>query len=117
MATTSERGYGWAHQRLRAALLAALVPGSPCPRCHQPMWPRAQDLDLGHVEGSGKTMYEGLQHSTCNRSSGARFGNQLRGRDGSVTRRRQRSRRGSRWRWTPDGWQPPPEQPQRSRRW
>jgi hypothetical protein len=105
---TTAKGYGWSHQKLRAALLRALVPGSPCPRCHQPMWPGIQALDLGHVEGSGKTKYEGITHATCNRSSGAKFGNQLRGRDGSVTRARQRWRR----RW------PPPEEPSpRSRRW
>jgi hypothetical protein len=109
MATTTERGYGWQHQRLRAALLAELIPGSPCPRCHQPMWPGAQDLDLGHIEGSGKTMYEGITHASCNRRSGARYGNRLRGRDSSVTRRRRR--------WRPP-WPPPEEPPSpRSRRW
>jgi hypothetical protein len=107
MATTTERGYGWQHQRLRAALLRALVPGSPCPRCHQPMWPAVQDVDLGHVEGSGKTAYLGILHASCNRRDGARYGNQLRGRDGSTTRRRRRWRR----------WPLPEEPPRRSRRW
>jgi hypothetical protein len=110
--STTTRGYGWTHQQLRAALLRALAPGSPCPRCGQPMWPGLQALDLGHVEGSGKRLYEGLQHAKCNRSSGAKYGNQLRGRDGTVTRNRQR--------WRRRGWRPPedpPPPPARSRRW
>jgi hypothetical protein len=74
MASTTAKGYGWQHQKLRAALLRALVPGSPCPRCNQPMWPGIQALDLGHEDGSGKTRYVGLEHATCNRVAGAKFG-------------------------------------------
>jgi hypothetical protein len=108
MASTTAKGYGWQHQKLRAALLRALVPGSPCPRCNQPMWPGIQALDLGHEDGSGKTRYVGLEHATCNRVAGAKFGNRLRGRDGTITRQRERRRR----RW------PPPEPPSpRSRKW
>lgn len=75
--TTTTRGYGWTHQKLRAALLAALIPGSPCPRCHQPMWPGAQLLDLGHLDGD-KTRYAGLEHSRCNRQAGGREGHRRR---------------------------------------
>jgi hypothetical protein len=105
--STTTRGYGWHHQRLRAALLQILIPGTPCPRCHKPMWPGLQALDLGHVDGD-KTRYTGLEHARCNRRAGAAYGNRLRGRDGTVTRNRQRWRR----RW------PPPEEPRpRSRPW
>ena len=114
--TTTERGYGWQHQQLRVALLATYSPTDPCWRCSYPLGPIPELLDLGHVDGD-KTRYRGLEHRWCSRSAGARRGNELRGRDGSVTQRRQRFRRGSRWRWTPDGWQPAPEQPRRSRRW
>lgn len=105
MASTTQRGYGWRHQQIRAALLKMLVLGSPCPRCGKPMWPAVQQLDLGHVDGD-KTRYTGLEHAACNRKAGAKYGNQLRGRDGSKTRRRRR-------RW------PPPEEPspRRSRQW
>jgi hypothetical protein len=110
VANTSQRGYGWPHQQLRATLLRALVPGSPCPRCRQPMWPELQALDLGHVDGD-KTRYSGLEHSRCNRRAGATYGNLLRGRDGTATRQRQRRRR----RWPPP--EPPPQPSPRSREW
>jgi hypothetical protein len=108
--TTTARGYGWTHQKIRAAMLATLVPGSPCPRCSQPMWPGLQALDLGHADGD-KTRYTGLEHAACNRRAGAKYGNQLRGRDGSVTRARRRWRR----RWPPP--EPEPPASPRSRRW
>jgi hypothetical protein len=116
MATTTQRGYGWQHQQLRAALLASYHPEDPCWRCGHALGPWPELLDLGHVDGD-KNRYAGLEHRWCSRRAGAKYGNRLRGRDGSVTRRRQRSRRGNRWRWTPDGWQPPPEEPRRSRVW
>jgi hypothetical protein len=116
VATTTERQYGWQHQQLRKALLAVYHPAQPCPRCGQPLGPDPSWIDLGHVEGSGKTAYEGLVHARCNRSGGAKYGNLLRGRDGSKTRQRQRRRRGRGWRWTPDGFKPA-SPPTTSRRW
>jgi hypothetical protein len=106
---TTAKGYGWQHQKLRAALLRALVPGSPFPRCQQPMWPKLQALDLDHADGD-KSRYLGLSHATCNRSAGSRYGNQLRGRDGAVTRAPRRRRR-----WPPP--EPPPQPSPRSRKW
>jgi hypothetical protein len=113
--TTTERGYGWQHQQLRVALLATYSPTDPCWRCSYPLGPIPELLDLGHVDGD-KSRYAGLEHRWCSRSAGAKRGNQLRGRDGSVTRRRRR-------RWPP--WPPPqeppppppPPPPRRSRRW
>lgn len=65
-----QRGYGREHEELRAALLAALVPGSPCYRCGEPMWPDSQDIDLGHTED--RSGYRGLEHARCNRAAGGR---------------------------------------------
>lgn len=36
-------------------------------------------VDLGHVDGTNKTAYQGLEHRHCSRSAGARLGNQMRG--------------------------------------
>jgi hypothetical protein len=36
-------------------------------------------VDLGHVDGTAKTMYQGLEHRRCSRSAGAALGNRMRG--------------------------------------
>jgi hypothetical protein len=46
-------------------------------------------VDLGHVDGTRKTMYQGLEHRYCSRSSGATLGNQMRG----ITRHPDRAAR------------------------
>lgn len=65
--------YGEEHRRIRAALLAAFVDGQLCSLCKEPMF-RTQKLDLGHVSDSaGRSIpgrWAGLQHATCNHSSG-----------------------------------------------
>lgn len=38
------------------------------------MWPW-QQMDLGHIDGSGKQAYAGLEHMQCNRAAGARLKN------------------------------------------
>jgi hypothetical protein len=111
MASTTQRGYGWAHQQLRAALLATYSPAAPCWRCCLPLGPYPELLDLGHIDGD-KTRYAGLEHRRCSRSAGAKRGNQLRGHDGTTTRRR---RRGN-VRWTPYGFRPADDDVPRSRR-
>ena len=68
--TTTERGYGWQHQQLRAALLAAYSPADLCWRCRRPLGPDPSLLDLGHEDGD-KTRYRGLEHSACNRATNA----------------------------------------------
>jgi hypothetical protein len=65
-APTATRGYGSAHQRLRAALVAALDPWQPCPRCGEALGPDPDRLDLGHVDGD-RSRYSGLEHRECNR--------------------------------------------------
>lgn len=68
-AGTTQRGYGWAHQRARAKALKDLADGQPCPRCGQPMWrSQARTLDLDHTDD--RTGYQGLAHGRCNRRAG-----------------------------------------------
>lgn len=71
--TTTERGLGWAHQKRRAALLAAHVDGTACPICRRPMH-TGQGLDADHTVPRSKvgTAADRLAHATCNRSRGDR---------------------------------------------
>lgn len=66
-ASTTERGYGAAHQKLRAQLIAALDPDQPCPRCGEPLGDDPSVLDLGHTDA--RDGYSGLEHDKCNRSA------------------------------------------------
>jgi hypothetical protein len=75
--TTTARGYGTPHQKLRKQLIAAFTPGQPCARCGQPIWNPAE-ADLGHTDD--KMAYTGLEHQRCNRADGPRRGNKLRRR-------------------------------------
>lgn len=85
-ASTSARGYGYAHQKIAAALLAAWQPGDLCTKCGRPMWQRwrlrgdgvlVSAIHLGHTDD--RTGYEGLQHDNCNLRDGAVRGNRARG--------------------------------------
>ena len=71
---TADRCNTAAHKAARKRALAWFRPGTPCPRCGQPMWPW-QPLDLGHVidRWRGGTIADGvrLEHRQCNRSAGA----------------------------------------------
>lgn len=72
--STTRNDYGYAHQRLRAALLPSAI-GRPCPRCGQTMRP-GEPLDLDHTDN--RAGYRGMCHSTCNRAAGARKTNAAR---------------------------------------
>lgn len=79
--TTTQRGLGHDHQSERQRQLRELVPGTPCWRCAQPMWPY-QELDLDHVTdryfgGAGGLAV--LAHASCNRSAGGKLGSQIAG--------------------------------------
>ena len=87
-ASTTARGYGAEHQKLRATLLPRAY-GQPCPRCGRPML-EGQDLDLGHTED--RTGYNGIEHADCNRRAGARKGNRKRGRRRAWTKAQTASR-------------------------
>lgn len=77
--TTDRSAYR--RQQMRTILLRTWTPGDPCPRCGRGMW-NADGLDVGHVVpfALGGTFADGaqLEHSSCSRSAGARFGNKLR---------------------------------------
>jgi hypothetical protein len=78
--TTAQRGLGAAHVADRKRLLARHRDGDPCWRCGQPMY-KWQELDRDHVVDralGGTTGPAVLAHRSCNRSAGARLGNQLR---------------------------------------
>lgn len=64
---TDERGYGRAHQQLRAALLPDAY-GRDCPKCGAVMM-RGDTLDLGHTDD--RSGYTGMEHASCNRRAGA----------------------------------------------
>lgn len=65
--STSERGYGLAHQVRRRAELARYSPSDPCPRCGRPLGADRAALDLGH--GPNQVGYSGLEHASCNRGA------------------------------------------------
>lgn len=77
LASAAARGYDYEHVKLGRAARAALVPGTPCPRCGEPMTPD-QALDLDHTDD--RQGYLGLSHASCNRSHGATLGNRMRAR-------------------------------------
>lgn len=85
MASTSGRGYGSDHQRIRKALLAEAY-GQDCHHCGEPMLP-GQALDLDHT--ADRTGYRGFAHASCNRSEGARRGNAKRRRSKDLKTSRQ----------------------------
>jgi hypothetical protein len=65
--STTQRGYGDEHQRLRAQLIATYSPDDPCARCSEPLGDDPDVLDLGHIDGD-PTRYSGLEHRECNRA-------------------------------------------------
>jgi Recombination endonuclease VII len=62
-APKGERGYGYAYQKLRKALLPSAY-GTPCVRCGQPMLP-GQKLHLDH-DDYDHTKLRGFAHAECN---------------------------------------------------
>ncbi len=73
--TTTQQGYGSQHQQLRARLAPVVALGTtPCVRCGLLIRP-GQAWDLGHVDGSGKREHAGPEHTSCNRSAGAKLRN------------------------------------------
>lgn len=69
--TTTQRGYGTTHQRLRTQWRARIDQGGvTCTRCGQPIHKHAP-FDLGHND-TDRTKYNGPEHPECNRSAGGR---------------------------------------------
>lgn len=72
--TTTERGYGAAHQAERERWRPHVEAGRVvCWRCGQIIAP-GQPWDLGH-DDRDRARYRGPEHPRCNRAAGARKGN------------------------------------------
>lgn len=101
--SAAERGYGPDHRKRVTAAKAAWWPGQPCARCGRPITSLTMvdrrgrivsAVDLGHVDGSGKRLYQGLEHRYCSRSAGQRMTTAiLNGRSGGQQRQWATSRR------------------------
>ncbi|MFF0816146.1 hypothetical protein ACFYVR_13485 [Rhodococcus sp. NPDC003318] len=76
--SAAARGLGYAHRQQRERLLRALVDGTPCWWCSQPlrrqpdMNPDGQPLEADHTlaRSRGGTRADRLLHSVCNRERG-----------------------------------------------
>lgn len=71
-ASTTARGYGYAHAQARRQYAAAHDPAHPCTRCGRPLGPMGPHLHLDH--NRDRTGYLGFAHGSCNRTAGAREG-------------------------------------------
>jgi hypothetical protein len=69
--------YDHAHRVLRAAAVAAFIPGQACSIGGEPLYCHPRFLDLAHDHINGG--YLGLACRRCNRAEGARRGNWRRG--------------------------------------
>lgn len=69
LATTTERGYGYAHQQARKAWAKRHRPSDPCARCGLPLGPMGSHLHLDH--NADRTGYLGFSCGDCNRRAGA----------------------------------------------
>lgn len=71
MATTTQRGLGWEHQKQRKRLLAKHRDGDLCGHCGEPMF-KSQPLQADHTipRSLGGAKADRLLHSWCNESRG-----------------------------------------------
>jgi hypothetical protein len=64
-----KQGYGAQHQAYRRQLAPMVEAGLVrCARCGE-LIEAGASWDLGHVDNSGKTAYQGAEHSRCNRGA------------------------------------------------
>jgi hypothetical protein len=81
--TTTQRGYGHAHQQLRARWKPTVDAGQAlchaviCLKPTRQIWP-GTPWHLGHTPD--RTAWTGPEHEQCNESEAARRGNRMRGR-------------------------------------
>jgi len=67
-ATTSRRGYGARHQRIRRALQPLVAAGLvTCARCGLRIHP-GESWDLGH-DDLNRALHRGAEHQRCNRAT------------------------------------------------
>jgi hypothetical protein len=88
--TTTQRGYGHAHQRLRKKAAGRVAAGlENCWRCGKPIHPD-EDWDLGH-DDHDRSITRGPEHLKCNRGTKSRQPQRKRSAEahpGLVPRRR-----------------------------
>lgn len=69
--TTTERGYGVEHQRLRRQLARLVAAGGAvCVRCGE-LIPPGEPWDLGH-DDDDRSRHSGVEHRKCNRATASR---------------------------------------------
>lgn len=78
MATTTQRGYGARHQRLRLRWKRLLAQEGqlPCARCHQPIRP-TDEWELDH-DDDNRDLYIGISCKACNRRAGGQKAQRVR---------------------------------------
>lgn len=70
--TTTQRGYGQAHQAERKRWAPIVQAGNAvCARCQKPLAPD-EPYDLGHTDD--RTTWQGPEHRRCNRAAGGTNG-------------------------------------------
>jgi hypothetical protein len=73
--STTERGYGNAHIKARAAAAKVHEPTDPCVRCGHALGPMGKWLHYDHDDRDPtRTTYLGFAHAKCNVVDGARRG-------------------------------------------
>lgn len=70
-ASSTSRGYGWAHQTARREAAARHSPDDPCARCGEPLGPMGPTLHYDHSDDRADG-YLGFSHARCNLIAGAR---------------------------------------------
>jgi hypothetical protein len=85
-ASTSARGYGTEHQKLRAQVARLVASGDAvCWRCGRAIRPW-MNWDLSH-DDYDRSIYRGPEHQRCNRAAAARKGNRMRSKRAKVRRK------------------------------
>ena len=73
--TTTEQGYGWEHQQIKARLLRTTPRDTTCPRCPLPLF-NGEPIDLDHSDtlaANPQSQADRLCHARCNRAAGGRL--------------------------------------------